>query len=98
MPLLARTRSFLRNLFSSSRMDGDLDQEIHSHLEMLTEENIRAGMSPREAERANDLASANIRIRELISLSPGDYVVFDQRTHNTIPPAPSNGRTDSRRE
>jgi len=30
----------------------DLDQEVHSHLEMLTEENIRAGMPLKEAQRA----------------------------------------------
>ena len=43
-------------------------------------------------ETVNDLGSAKIRIRELIALSPGDYVVFDQRTHYTIPPAPSSFR------
>ena len=52
MPLLLRVRSFLRNLFLSRRVEVDLDQEVHSHLEMLTEENIRAGMSPKEAQRA----------------------------------------------
>jgi len=30
----------------------DLDEEVHAHLEMLTEENIRAGMPPKEAQRA----------------------------------------------
>jgi len=35
-------------------------------------------------EAAPDLDSANMRIDELISLCPGDYVVFDQRTHNII--------------
>jgi len=35
---------------------------------------------------------------EIIALSPGDYIVFDQRTHNIIPPAPSSCRVDSRRE
>jgi predicted permease len=52
MPLLVKARSFLRNLFSFGRRDGDLDQEIRSHLEMLIEENIRAGMPPTEAQRA----------------------------------------------
>src|SRR6202795_3870436 len=52
MPLLVKVRSFLRNLFLSRRVESDLDQEIHSHLEMLTEENIRAGMPPHEAHRA----------------------------------------------
>src|SRR6266699_2926659 len=52
MPLFVKGRSFLRNLFSSRRMETDLDEEIHSHLEMLAEENIRAGMPPGEAQRA----------------------------------------------
>ncbi len=51
MPLLPKGRSFLRNLFSSGRRDGDLDQEIRSHLEMLVEENIRVGMPPAGARR-----------------------------------------------
>jgi predicted permease len=52
MPLLVKVRSFLRNLFLSRRVEVDLDQEVHSHLEMLTDENIRAGMPPLEAQRA----------------------------------------------
>jgi putative ABC transport system permease protein len=51
MPPLARVQSLLRNLFLSSRVEGDLDQEVHSHLEMLIEENIRAAMPPQEAQR-----------------------------------------------
>src|SRR5271165_2437319 len=52
MALLIKVRSFLRNLFTTHRVEVDLDQEVHSHLEMLTEENIRAGMPPTEARRA----------------------------------------------
>ena len=52
MPLLVKVRSVLRNLFSFRRVEGDLDQEVHSHLEMLTEENIRSGMQPKDARRA----------------------------------------------
>ncbi|HEX4544071.1 MAG TPA: ABC transporter permease [Candidatus Acidoferrum sp.] len=52
MALLVKARSFLRNLFLSRRVDVDLDQEVLSHLEMLTDENIRAGMPPKEAQRA----------------------------------------------
>ena len=52
MLLLVKTRSFLRNLFLSRHADVDLDQEMQSHLEMLTDENIRAGMPPDEARRA----------------------------------------------
>jgi predicted permease len=52
VPILAKARSFFRNLFAFGRRDGDLDQEIGSHLELLIDENIRAGMPPKEARRA----------------------------------------------
>jgi putative ABC transport system permease protein len=52
MPLFVKARSLLRNLFSSRRVDADLDQEVHAHLELLIAENIRAGMPPEEAQRA----------------------------------------------
>jgi putative ABC transport system permease protein len=52
MPLFVKARSFLRNLFLSRGVEAELDQEVHSHLELLIAENIRAGMKPREAERA----------------------------------------------
>ena len=52
MPLFVKARSFLRNLFLSRGVEAELDQEVHSHLELLIAENIRAGMTPREAERA----------------------------------------------
>jgi len=52
MPLFVKARSFLRNFFSSRCVEADLDEEVHSHLELLVEENIRAGMPPEEAQRA----------------------------------------------
>ena len=52
MLLFAKARSFLRNLLFTERVEVDLDQEVRSHLQMLVDENIRAGMGPREAERA----------------------------------------------
>ena len=52
MPLLVKARSFLRNIFQSRRVDADLDQEVRSHLEMLIEEKVRAGMPLGEAQRA----------------------------------------------
>src|SRR5437667_3119503 len=52
MPILLKARSFLRNLFPSRSMEEDLDEEIHSHLEMLTAEKIRAGKTPEQARRA----------------------------------------------
>ena len=60
MPLFVKVRSFLRNLFLSRRVEVDLDEEVHSHLEMLIEENIRAGMSPKEAQRAGRIELGGI--------------------------------------
>ena len=45
MPFLAKPRAFLRNLFSSRAIDADLDNEVRSHLQMLIDENLRAGMA-----------------------------------------------------
>ena len=52
MRLFVKIRTFLRNFFLSRRVDADLDEEVHSHLELLTEENHRAGMPGEEARRA----------------------------------------------
>lgn len=42
----------LLGLFRNRRADENLDAELRAHLELLTEENIRRGMSPDEACRA----------------------------------------------
>jgi putative ABC transport system permease protein len=52
MPLFVKARSFLRNLFLSRGVEAELDKEVHAHLELLVAEKIRAGMTPKEAERA----------------------------------------------
>ena len=49
-------------------------------------------------EAVNDLASANIRIKELLALSPDEYVVFDERTNNVIAVGRSSFWVDARRE
>jgi len=60
MPLVAKARSLLRNLFSRRRAEKDLHNEVHSHLELLTDEYIRAGMSPSEAQRAAQIELGGI--------------------------------------
>jgi putative ABC transport system permease protein len=42
----------LRGLFRKQQLDGDLDAQLRAHLEMLTQENIRRGMSPADARYA----------------------------------------------
>ncbi len=56
MAFFVKARSILRNLFSSRGVELDLDREVRSHLEMLTAENVRAGMSTGEAQRAARMA------------------------------------------
>jgi predicted permease len=42
----------VRSLFTRDRMEHDLDRELAFHLDMATEQNLRAGMSPDAARRA----------------------------------------------
>lgn len=53
---LKRMVARLRAWFHASELDSDLDEELNSHLAMLTEDHIRAGMSPEQAQRAARLA------------------------------------------
>ena len=46
-PLIARIRALL----SSRRVAGEIDEELHDHVERETAENIRRGRSPAEARR-----------------------------------------------
>ena len=41
----------LRSSFSHPQMDQEFDAEMKTHLEMAIEENIKRGMSPKEARR-----------------------------------------------
>jgi predicted permease len=43
--------SRIRGIFTRRRLDEDFQQELDSHLALLTEENIRQGMAPEEARR-----------------------------------------------
>lgn len=52
MPVVAKARSLLRNLFLTQRVEQDLDLEVRSHLQLLIDGNIRAGMLPQQAQRA----------------------------------------------
>src|SRR5512137_2588425 len=44
--------SRLRGALMKSRSDKQLDSELQAHIDLLTEENIRRGMSPEEARYA----------------------------------------------
>ncbi len=52
MPMLERLASLLRNLLHKREVEKDLDDEMDSFLDLLTEEKVRGGMSPKIARRA----------------------------------------------
>src|SRR4029453_2653761 len=50
--MVGRIRTRLASLFQRDRYERELDRELGFHIEMLTEQNVRGGMSPGEARRA----------------------------------------------
>src|SRR5687768_12130023 len=60
--MLTALRNFaarVRALFGSRNLDADFEQELQSHLAMLTEENTRRGMTPEDAYRAARVNTGN---------------------------------------
>jgi macrolide transport system ATP-binding/permease protein len=49
---LRRLVARCRNLFASGALDHDFSDELQSHVAMLTDDNVRRGMTPDEARRA----------------------------------------------
>jgi predicted permease len=49
--LIPRLNSLWRNLFHKDRVDQEFTEEIQAYLDMVTEENIRQGLTPQEARR-----------------------------------------------
>src|SRR6266498_3287278 len=52
MNLWNKPRLRLRALFQKRKLDAEMDQEMCSHIEMQTEENVDAGMNREEARYA----------------------------------------------
>ena len=50
--MLRRVRTRVRSLLHRTEMEADLDKELSFHVDMLTEQHVRAGMAPGEARRA----------------------------------------------
>ena len=76
----ARARAFL----SSGALDRDLDEELQSHVEMLTEDNLRRGLPPADARRrallaVGPLESTRERHRDARGLPSFDSLVRDVR-------------------
>ena len=60
MPMLSRMTSLWRNFFAKRRNDGELDDEVHSYVDLLAEEKMRQEMCIRD--------SRAIRVDPMIAL------------------------------
>ena len=52
MRLLSLAKSFCRSLFRKQQIDADLDDELHSTIDLLADQKVREGLSPAAARRA----------------------------------------------
>src|SRR6266403_1648755 len=73
--LVSRTRTW----FWPSHVEQDFDHELETHLEMLTEENVRRGMAPGDATRA-----ARIRLGGLTQLKEANRELQGLPTIETL--------------
>jgi predicted permease len=74
----------IRALFRKSELDCDFEEELQSHVTMLTEDNLRRGMPPAEARRAalirvGGAASLHERHRDARGLPAFDTLLHDLR-------------------
>jgi putative ABC transport system permease protein len=84
---MSRWRTLLKrlsNVFRKQRLEHDLNAELQAHLDLLTEENIRRGISPREAAHAarrefGGVEQAKELYRELGSIQIIDSLLQDLR-------------------
>ena len=64
---MGRLSSSFRNLFRRAQVDGDLEAEIQSHRELLTDQNIADGMDPVTAHRQATLEMGGVeQVREKV--------------------------------
>jgi macrolide transport system ATP-binding/permease protein len=74
----------LRALMTRNRLDRELDEELRFHLEMQTEDNRRAGMSPEKARdaavrRLGGLESVKEEYRERLTFTQIETIMLDVR-------------------
>jgi predicted permease len=84
MRIYTRFRSVFASLFRKAALDRDLDEELRSYLDMLTDEKVRAGMSPEAARREARLELGGVeqvkeRVRERRLGANFDTLVQDIR-------------------
>ena len=69
MPLLPRMKNTFRSLFRKDELEQDLDEELRSYVDLLTEEKIRAGKASEEARKValaefGKIGGVNENVRE----------------------------------
>jgi len=84
MSALYRLASLIRNLFHRSRVEREMDAELSSFVQMLADENTRAGMSPEAARRAARVEVQGVEqvkeeVRGVLAGAPLESVVRDVR-------------------
>ena len=78
MNLVANTVARLRGVFRRAREDAETREELAFHLEMETEKNLRAGMTPIEARRQAHVRLGGVEvIREAVRDARGARLVED---------------------
>jgi predicted permease len=84
LSLLKQTAARTQAFFRTAELDADFDQELQAHLEMLTEDNVRGGMTPEQGRRAailrlGGLESTRQKHRDARGLPALESVVQDLR-------------------
>src|SRR5437660_3781847 len=71
MSLFRNMASGLRSLFRRKQVEGELDEELHSFLEMAAEEKMKEGMNRKDALRAVRLERGNLEVAKEVVRSAG---------------------------
>jgi putative ABC transport system permease protein len=71
MSLLRAMAGGLRSLFRRTRVEEDLDEELHGFLELATEEKMKQGMSRQDALRAVRLDRGSLEVTKEVVRSAG---------------------------
>jgi predicted permease len=66
------------NLFRRSHLNREIDEELRAHIEMCTEDNLRAGMSPEAAQRDALLRFGNRTVIRELTTAADAALIFER--------------------
>ena len=76
MPLRSRLLSFWRTLTGGARLDAELDDELRAYVDLLTDEKVRAGLSPAAARREALLEVGGVEhVKERVRDAPRVWII-----------------------